>query len=108
VQSTVGELTRWGEALFTPGRVLQPEQLTLLTTIGDVGASLGMWPLCPCHTGVDGKKVNDAIGQVVAHGAILYFPADHMVMVVHVDPPTTEISDQVATIATMVRGGFGA
>jgi CubicO group peptidase (beta-lactamase class C family) len=108
VQSTVGELTRWGAALFTPGRVLQPEQLSLLTTIGDVGASLGMWPLCPCHTGPDGKKVNDAIGQVVAHGGILYFPSDRMVMVLHVDPPTSEISDQVAAIATMVRTGLSS
>jgi CubicO group peptidase (beta-lactamase class C family) len=106
VQSTVGELTRWGAALFTPGRVLQPEQLTLLTTIGDVGASLGMWPLCPCHTNADGKQVNDAIGQVVAHGGILYFPSDRMVMVVHVDPPTSQISDQVAAIGSMVRAGL--
>jgi CubicO group peptidase (beta-lactamase class C family) len=108
VQSTVPELARWGAALFTPGKVLQPEQLTLLTTIGDVGASLGMWPLCPCHADAEGKKVYEALGQVVAHGGILYFPSDHMVVVIHVDPPTMQISDQIAAVASVVRTALAA
>ena len=108
VQSTVGDLARWGADLFTPGKVLAPEQLSLLTTIGDVGASLGLWPLCPCHAGTDGATVHDAIGQVVAHGGILYFPSDHMVMVVHVDPPTSNSADQSAAVANVVRSCFAA
>jgi CubicO group peptidase (beta-lactamase class C family) len=103
VRSTVGDLARWGAALFTPGRVLPADQLDQLITIGDVGVSLGMWPLCPCHADADGTKRNDAIGQVVANGGFLYFPADRMVIVVRVDPETMNSGGQTASVANVLR-----
>lgn len=86
IRSTVGDVARWGAALFTPGRVLPAEELTEFTTVGDAGVSLGLWPLCPCSTGRDGARHPAALRQTVAHGGFFFFPDRDLVVVVHYEP----------------------
>ena len=83
LRSTVRDLARWGAALFTPDRVLPAAQLSGLTTIGEAGVSLGLWPLCPCRIATDGTEHPTALHQTVANGGLYYFPARKVVVVVH-------------------------
>jgi hypothetical protein len=72
--------------LFTPGRVLPAAQLTALTTIGDAGVSLGLWPLCPCRTDPDGSHHQAALRQTVANGGLFFYPDRQLVVVVRYEP----------------------
>lgn len=83
LRSTVSDLARWGAALFSPGRVLPAAQLSGLTTIGKVGVSLGLWPLCPCRIETDGTERPTALHQPVANGGFYYFPDRKLIVVVH-------------------------
>jgi CubicO group peptidase (beta-lactamase class C family) len=103
VRSTVGDMAKWGAALFTPGRVLPPELLSSLTTVGKVGAALGTWPACPCSTDAAGVIHYTAIGQVVAHGGIEYYPDAGIVIVVHVAPEATTAGDSTLSIGGIMR-----
>lgn len=85
VVSTVGDLARWGDALFTPGRVLPAADVRRLTTLDDHNMALSMWPLCPCSTSPDGVKHYAAIGQTVGYGALMRFPSG-MTLVVRFEP----------------------
>lgn len=91
IRSTVADITRWGAALFTPNRVLGPAQLTELTTLGPQGVSLGLWP------------IGGGVGQYVAHGGIAYYPGEHIVVVVRIDPPTPQTGGQTAALASALR-----
>ena len=73
VISTVSDLARWGDALFTPGRVLSPNSVRQITTLDDKNMALSMWPFCPCGTGPDGVKQYTAIGQNVGYGGLFRF-----------------------------------
>jgi CubicO group peptidase (beta-lactamase class C family)/peptidoglycan/LPS O-acetylase OafA/YrhL len=84
VVSTLSDLARWGDALFTPGRVLPPAEVRQLTTLDDKNMALSMWPICPCGTASDGTKQYSAIGQTVGYGGFLHFPSG-MSLVVRID-----------------------
>jgi peptidoglycan/LPS O-acetylase OafA/YrhL len=83
--STLGDLTRWGDALFTPGRVVPAEFVRELTTLQENNMALSMWPLCPCGTGSEGLKEYAAVGQFVGFGGLMRFPSG-MTMVVRFEP----------------------
>lgn len=108
VRSTVPELARWGAALFTPGRILPPEQVALLTTIGNLGVGLGTWPLCPCTVDANGARHADAVGQIVADGGLVFFPRQGLVVVVHFDPSTTPTAEKTQVIAGLARDALAA
>ena len=72
--STVGDLARWGNALFT-GRVLDRTQTDELSNLDERNMALSMWPLCPCGTNDDGTKQYSAIGQHVGFGGLFHFPS---------------------------------
>ena len=90
VLSTLHDLARWGDALFTPGRVLSAVDVRQLTTVDDSNMALSMWPLCPCGTSVDGVKQYSAIGQTVGYGGLMRFPSG-MTLVVRFGPGTTSL-----------------
>lgn len=73
IRSTVGDMARWGAALFTPGRVLPADQLRALTTVGPLGVSLGLWPV-----------PGNGLSQFVAHGGLVYYPDDRLVAVLRI------------------------
>lgn len=104
VRSTVGDLARWGAQLFSPGEVLHREQLDELITIGGLGVGLGLWPICPCAA-ASGDPAG--VGQIVAHGGLVYYPDDDLVVVVHLDPPVSTSGERTAAIGEAVRTAIG-
>jgi CubicO group peptidase (beta-lactamase class C family) len=103
VVSTPAELARWGQALFTPGVVLSPRALSLLTTIGDLNLGLGAWPSCPCWTDAAGVKRSTAIGHTTANGGLFWFPATSTAMYVRFDPAPEDAVDLMAALIRAVR-----
>lgn len=85
VHSTVADMNAWASALFEPGRVVSPQYVQQMRTIGAANVGLGTWPLCPCSTDVDGTKRAVALGQYVGDGGMYVF-ADGMTLLVHLDP----------------------
>lgn len=81
IMSTTSDLAKWGQALFTPGKVLSERALARMTTIGDSNVGLGAWPACPCSTDAQGVKRYTAIGHHTADGGVFYFPATGMTVV---------------------------
>jgi CubicO group peptidase (beta-lactamase class C family)/peptidoglycan/LPS O-acetylase OafA/YrhL len=85
VISTLHDLARWGDALFTPGRVFPAGDVRHFTTLDDKNMALSMWALCPCATTADGEKQYTAIGQAVGYGGLWHFPSG-MTLVVRFEP----------------------
>lgn len=101
--STVGDLARWGAALFTPGVVLSAHHLDAYTRVGPLGVTLGLKPVCPCRHGSRRLESNAGVGQIVANGGLLYYPGEHMVVVVRFDPAPQDIASLVASLGERVR-----
>jgi CubicO group peptidase (beta-lactamase class C family)/peptidoglycan/LPS O-acetylase OafA/YrhL len=97
VHSTVGDLARWGAALFTPGRVLPDEQVRRLTTVDEHNMAVGTWPLCPCRTDAQGRKHAAAFGQHSGHGGLYHFLAG-LTLAVHMEPPTEGADAKTAAL----------
>lgn len=91
IRSTVPDLLVWASALFTPGRVLQAPELADLITLGPKGVSHGLWPIA------------GGVGQVVAHGGIVYFPQERLAVVVRIDPATPDAGAHTAELASTLR-----
>ena len=89
--STTAELAQWGQALYTPGKILSARTLSLMTTIGDMNLGLGAWPACPCSTDSKGVKRYTAIGHNTATGGMFFFPATGITMVVMFEPTPNDI-----------------
>ena len=102
VRSTVGDLARWGEALFTPGRVLSVAMVRELTTLGEHNLGAGTWPLCPCATDETGRKRYKAIGHHVGHGGLYHYPGE-VTVAIHVLPVGDHVGDQVASLGEALR-----
>ncbi|HVF76512.1 MAG TPA: serine hydrolase [Acidimicrobiales bacterium] len=105
VMSTVGDLSRWGNLLFTPGRVLPPRWVTALSTVDHTNLGLGTWPMCPCTTDAAGAKRYTAIGQHVGHGGLYHYP-NGMTVAVHLEPASLQTHDQVAALGEALRNAF--
>ena len=86
IHSTVSDLARGGNALFTPRRVLSPGLSSQLRTVGSYNTGLGTWPLCPCSTDDGGQKQYTAIGQYTGHGGLYHTP-EGVTVAVHMEPP---------------------
>jgi len=91
IRSTVADVTRWGMALFTVDKVLRAADVQKLTTLGPKGVSHGLWPIA------------GGVGQIVAHGGIVYYPAERLVVVVRIDPGTPQTNAHTADLATALR-----
>jgi CubicO group peptidase (beta-lactamase class C family) len=97
VHSTIADMTRWGDLLFTPGRVVGTQFAASLTHVDDDNMGLGTWPLCPCTIDAEGTKYTTGMGQYVADGGLYTF-ADRMTMVVRVDPPSANSEARIAAL----------
>lgn len=102
LESTETDVIRWGDALFTPGRVLSPARLAEVTTLGAQNVALGLWPLCPCGTGDDGVKRATAIGHEVGYGALEHYP-QQMTVLVRMDPPSAQLTPHVVALGDVLR-----
>src|SRR5581483_9208320 len=97
VVSTLADLARWGDALFTPGRVLPEDQVRQLLTLDDKNMALSMWPLCPCGTGPHGDKQYTAIGQSVGYGGLFHFPSG-LTLVVRFEPVPAPLDESIVSL----------
>jgi hypothetical protein len=97
VHSTIGDMTRWADSLFTPGRVVGIQFAAGLTHLDDHNMGLGTWALCPCGTDAEGGKVTTGMGQYVADGGLYSFP-DRMSLVVRVDPPSAHSEARIIAL----------
>jgi CubicO group peptidase (beta-lactamase class C family) len=95
--STLHDLARWGDALFSPGRVLPADDVRQLTTLDDKNMGLSMWALCPCGTTTDGMKQYTAIGQTVGYGGLLHFPSG-MTLVVRFEPAPAPLDGAIVNL----------
>ena len=102
IHSTVADLTAWGQALFLPGRVVTPAFVTALGRLDAHNVGLGLWPLCPCSTDLDGTKRAAAMGQYVGDGGMYTYP-DGMTLVVHIQPPTANSEIALASLGEALR-----
>ena len=86
IRSTVGDLARWGSALFTPGRVLSAADEALMASVDDKGVGTGTWPICPCWTDAQNVHRYTAIGHHIVSGGMWFFPATGVTVAVRIDP----------------------
>jgi CubicO group peptidase (beta-lactamase class C family) len=107
ISSTVEDMTRWGAALFTPGAVLPAAQLSLLTTIGHLGVSHGLWPVCPCGPAGNDPADAEGVAQFVAHGGFVYFPDEEVVVVIHLDKGSPSANAHTASLASRMLAAIG-
>jgi D-alanyl-D-alanine carboxypeptidase len=105
IRSTVGDITRWAAALFTPGRVLPREQLALLTTVGPLGVTHGLWPVCCSRD--PAAAVQSGLSQIVAHGGLLFYPSSRTAVVVHFDKPHADSAERTYAIGSALRAALG-
>ncbi|HVF76513.1 MAG TPA: serine hydrolase domain-containing protein [Acidimicrobiales bacterium] len=95
IRSTIGDMARWGAALFTPGGVLPADQLDALTTVGPLGVSLGLWPVA-----------GNGLSQFVAHGGLVYYPDERLVVVVRISG-TGDAVAAARDLAGVLRAAVG-
>ena len=86
IMSTVGDMARWGDALFTPGWVVTAGSLKLMATTGDLEGGLGLWGVCPCTDRAPGGDRFTAIGHFTAAGGMFRFPRAGMTLVMKAEP----------------------
>ncbi len=88
MMSTAADMARWGEQLFTPGRVMSPASFALMSTTGDLGGGLGLWSVCPCDGASSGINQFSAIGHFTAAGGMFHFPRTGITLVMNAEPAT--------------------
>ena len=106
IMSTTSDLAKWGQALFTPGKVLSERALAMMTTIGDANVGLGAWPACPCSTDAQGVKRYTAIGHHTADGGMFYFPATGMTVVAMFEPTGHDTHGRIVSLATALTAAL--
>ena len=98
IVSTADDLTAWGQALFTPGKVLSAKDVTLMTTVGDANLGLGTWPACPCWTDAQAVKRYTAIGHHTADGGMFSFPATGVTVVAVFEPTGDDTHTRIVSL----------
>lgn len=98
IVSTPDDLTAWGQALFTPGKVLDARGVSLMTTIGDANLGLGAWPACPCTTDASGVKHYAAIGHHTADGGMFTFPSTGITIVAMFEPTGDDTHSRIVSL----------
>ncbi len=106
IMSTTSDLAKWGQALFTPGKVLSERALAMMTTIGDANVGLGAWPTCPCSTDAQGVKRYTAIGHHTADGGMFYFPATGMTVVAMFEPTGHDTHSRIVSLAAALTAAL--
>jgi D-alanyl-D-alanine carboxypeptidase len=105
IHSTLADVSRYEQALYTSGRLIPANLVSLLTTLDKNNVGLGTWPLCPCGTDANGTRTYTAIGHYIANGGSYHYP-DGMNLVVHVDPPSANSETLIASLGDALRGAL--
>ena len=99
IMSNVADIARWGDALFTPGRVASPEVLALMATTGDLEGGLGLWGVCPCTDGASGLSRFTAIGHHTVAGGLFRFPKSGLTLVMRAAPDGGDTKSRALALA---------
>ena len=106
IVSTASDLATWGQALFTPGKILGPSAFSLLTTIGPTNLGLGAWPACPCSTDAQGVKHYTAIGHHTADGGMFSFPVTGITVVAMFEPTGEDTHGRIVSLADAINAAL--
>jgi CubicO group peptidase (beta-lactamase class C family) len=106
IVSTVADVARFEQDLFTPDRLLPVAIVKELTTLDVHNVGLGTWPICPCSTDGDGNRVYTLIGHYVANGGSYHYP-DGMTMVIHVEPASVNSDGLTVSLGQALRAAIG-
>lgn len=110
VMSTTADIAKWGQALFTPGKVLSPASLTAMTTIGEGRTGLGLWGMCPCPgpdtKGPAGEAPFTAMGHHTAMGGMFVFEGNGFVLVMRADRDGGDTTARAMSLAKALRDTF--
>ena len=107
VMSTVSDISLWGEALFTPGRVLTDASLREMSSFGDGRTGLGVWGYGASSTPGDRQKFR-AIGHHTATGGMFVFPADNLVLVMHAEVAGGDTAEGARSLAEQLRNAISS
>ena len=99
IMSSVTDIARWGDALFTPGRVVSPEVLALMSTTGELEGGLGLWGVCPCTDGASGLARFTAIGHHTVAGGLFRFPQSGLTLVMRAAPDGGDTKGRAVALA---------
>ena len=102
VMSTVSDISVWGDALFTPGRVLTDASLREMSLFGDGRTGLGVWGYGGSSTPGGNQKFS-AIGHHTASGGMFVFPADNFVLVMHAEVAGGDTAEGARSLAEQLR-----
>ena len=108
IVSSAADLAQWGQALFTPGKILSAHGVSMLTTLGDMNLGLGTWPACPCSTDADGVKRYTAIGHHTADGGMFFFPATGTTIVAMFEPTGDDTHTRIVSLMGALQGALFA
>ena len=102
VMSTVSDIALWGDALFTPGRVLTDASLREMALFGDGRTGLGVWGYGGSST-PGGIQKFSAIGHHTASGGMFVFPANNFVLVMHAEVAGGDTAEGARSLAEQLR-----
>jgi CubicO group peptidase (beta-lactamase class C family)/peptidoglycan/LPS O-acetylase OafA/YrhL len=109
MSSSLPDLARWIDGLYTPGKVLSERSIEMISTLSDLKIATGMWPICPCSTDpATGARRYTAIGHQAEFGAINEFPASGVSVVVRLDPPNEAAGAEAADLGRVLSAIIGA
>ncbi len=103
VVSTVGDMAQWGQALFTPGRIISADSLALMLTPNDDNGGAGTWGFCPCNNASIGVDHHVALGHFTAAGGLFHFPRLQVTLVVRMEPPNQTNVTRSLSLFTALR-----
>ena len=103
IVSTVLDMAQWGEALFTPGRIISADSMALMLAPNDVNGGAGTWGFCPCSTAVIGPDRHVAVGHFTAAGGLFEFPHLQATLVVRMEPQNQTTVTRALSLFTALR-----
>jgi CubicO group peptidase (beta-lactamase class C family) len=109
MSSSLPDLAAWLEALYSPGVILAPESIQMISALTDLRLALGMWPICPCWTDpTTGERGYTAIGHQAEFGAINRYPKAGISVAVRIDPPSPEAGALAADLGRALAAALAS
>jgi len=103
IVSTVADMAQWGQALFTPNRIISADLMALMLAPNDGNGGAGTWGFCPCDKAAIGVDHHVAWGHFTAAGGLFYFPRLQVTLVVRVEPPNQTTVIRSLSLFTALR-----
>ncbi|HEY5878490.1 MAG TPA: serine hydrolase [Nakamurella sp.] len=92
VTATPADTARFFDALLNQGAVVPLEGLQRMIDLDHLNGGLGVWPMCPCGEGPDGRRWATGLGHNVGDGAAFAFPDDRLAIYLRIGTTGDQIS----------------